>query len=165
MKDMKTQIADTFSELLEKEDLDKITVTKLIEACQISRQTFYYHFHDIMDVLEWTFRRATHELLEKSLNESERINALLAYLQFVKKHRKKLKRLVDSRKWYQIEGMMVDAVKSGTIKNGNRRITICRFPFCITALQAQFVHAKCFDQKRDAGDQKVGGENVVKREC
>ncbi len=110
MKDMKTQIADTFSELLEKEDLDKITVTKLIEACQISRQTFYYHFHDIMDVLEWTFRRATHELLEKSLNESERINALLAYLQFVKKHRKKLKRLVDSRKWYQIEGMMVDAV-------------------------------------------------------
>ena len=110
MKDMKTQIADTFSELLEKEDLDKITVTKLIEACQISKQTFYYHFHDIMDVLEWTFRRATHELLEKSLSEPERINALLAYLQFVKNHRKKLKRLVDSRKWYQIEGMMVDAV-------------------------------------------------------
>ena len=26
-EDMKTQIADTFSELLEKEDIDKITVT------------------------------------------------------------------------------------------------------------------------------------------
>lgn len=38
-EDMKTQIADTFSELLEKEDMDKITVTKLIEECHISRQT------------------------------------------------------------------------------------------------------------------------------
>lgn len=110
MKDMKTQIADTFSRLLEEEELDKITVTKLIEECHISRQTFYYHFHDIMDVLEWTFRRATQELLEKSLEEPERINALLTYMQFVKHHRKKLKRLVDSRKWYQIEGLMVDAV-------------------------------------------------------
>lgn len=110
MKDMKTQIADTFSDLLEEENLDKITVTKLIDRCHISRQTFYYHFHDIMDVLEWTFRRATQELLERSLNQSARIDALLAYMQFVKQHRRKLKRLVDSKKWYQIEGMMVDAV-------------------------------------------------------
>lgn len=107
---MKTQIAETFSDLLEREDLDKITVTKLIEECHISRQTFYYHFHDIMEVLEWTFRRAIQELLENSLDEPDRINALLTYMQFVKKNRKKLKRLVDSRKWYQIEGMMVDAV-------------------------------------------------------
>lgn len=28
-EDMKTQIADTFSKLLEKEDIDKITVTQL----------------------------------------------------------------------------------------------------------------------------------------
>ena len=57
-EDMKSVIADTFSEMLEKEDIDKITVTRLIAQCHISRQTFYYHFKDIMDVLEWTFRRA-----------------------------------------------------------------------------------------------------------
>ena len=37
-------IADTFVDMLEKEDLDKITVKRLIEECHISRQTFYYHF-------------------------------------------------------------------------------------------------------------------------
>ncbi|MBB5265315.1 AcrR family transcriptional regulator [Catenibacillus scindens] len=52
-EDMKTLIADTFSRLLEKENIDKITVKRLIEECHISRQTFYYHFKDIMDVLEW----------------------------------------------------------------------------------------------------------------
>ena len=52
-EDMKLVIADTFSKMLEKEDIDKITVTKLIGECHISRQTFYYHFRDIMDVLDW----------------------------------------------------------------------------------------------------------------
>ena len=63
-EDMKAVIADTFSQMLDKEDIDKITVTKLIAECHISRQTFYYHFKDIMDVLEWTFRRATQELAQ-----------------------------------------------------------------------------------------------------
>ena len=67
-EDMKSLISDTFTRMLEKEDLDKISVTKLIGECHISRQTFYYHFKDIMDVLEWTFRRATQELAQKSLN-------------------------------------------------------------------------------------------------
>lgn len=43
-EDMKAVIADTFSQMLDKEDIDKITVTKLIAECHISRQTFYYHF-------------------------------------------------------------------------------------------------------------------------
>ena len=111
-EDMKTQIADTFSELLEKEDIDKITVTQLIEECQISRQTFYYHFHDIMDVLEWTFKRSTQILVQRSLESQDRIAALKEYLSFVRLHHRKLKRLVDSKKWFQIEGMMVDAVQA-----------------------------------------------------
>ena len=50
----KSLIADTFSQMLDKEDIDKITVTKLIAECHISRQTFYYHFKDIYDLVEWS---------------------------------------------------------------------------------------------------------------
>ena len=109
-EDMKSVIADTFSEMLEKEDIDKITVTRLIAQCHISRQTFYYHFKDIMDVLEWTFRRATQELVEKSLNAKDRLKALTAYITFVRQNRTKLKKLLYSRRWVQIEGMLVEAV-------------------------------------------------------
>ena len=77
---MKSVIADTFSEMLEEEDIDKITVTRLIAQCHISRQTFYYHFKDIMDVLEWTFPAATQELVEQSLNAEDRLKALTAYI-------------------------------------------------------------------------------------
>ncbi len=91
-EDMKAVIADTFSQMLDKEDIDKITVTKLIAECHISRQTFYYHFKDIMDVLEWTFRRATQELVQKSLNEEDRLGALTTYVAFVRQNRKKFER-------------------------------------------------------------------------
>ena len=39
-EDMKSMIADTFSQMLEKEDIDKITVTKLIGECHISGRPF-----------------------------------------------------------------------------------------------------------------------------
>lgn len=109
-EDMKAVIADTFSQMLDKEDIDKITVTKLIAECHISRQTFYYHFKDIMDVLEWTFRRATQELVQKSLNEEDRLGALTTYVAFVRQNRKKFERLLYSRRWVQIEGMLVEVV-------------------------------------------------------
>lgn len=110
-EDMKAQIADAFSRILEKEDIDKITVTRLIEECHVSRQTFYYHFHDIMDVLEWTFKRSTQVLVQKSLESEDRMAALKEFSSFVRMNRRKLKRLVESKRWFQIEGMMVDAVK------------------------------------------------------
>lgn len=106
----KSLIADTFSQMLDKEDLDKITVTKLIGECHISRQTFYYHFKDIMDVLEWTFRRATEELAQKSLEAESRTETLTAYIAFVSENKRKLEKLIDSRKWAQIEEMLLGSV-------------------------------------------------------
>lgn len=65
--DMKLVIAGKFKELVCQGNVDKITVTALIEECHISRQTFYYHFQDINDVLEWSVRRETDQLLRQSL--------------------------------------------------------------------------------------------------
>ena len=48
--DMKEMIAETYARMIRQGDIDKITVKALIEECHISRQTFYYHFQDIMDV-------------------------------------------------------------------------------------------------------------------
>ena len=109
-EDMKAVIAETFSRMIDKEDIDKITVTKLIGECHISRQTFYYHFKDIMDVLEWTFRRSTQELAQRSLEAEDRIGALSAYVSFVRQNKDKLEKLIYSRRWVQIEGMLVEAV-------------------------------------------------------
>ena len=108
--DMKDNIAEAARRLLMENNVKKLTVKDIVEECQITRQTFYYHFQDIMDVLEWTFRRATHELVQKSLDEEDRIGALTAYVTFVRQNRSKFERLRYSRRWVQIEGMLVEAV-------------------------------------------------------
>lgn len=55
---MKAMIADTFVSMAKEKNIDKITVKDLVETCHISRQTFYYHFQDMMDVIQWSLNRA-----------------------------------------------------------------------------------------------------------
>lgn len=50
----KQAIAEAFCALLEKRGIDRITVKDIVAECGINRQTFYYHFHDIYDLMEWT---------------------------------------------------------------------------------------------------------------
>ncbi len=43
--------------LLEKKTLDKITVKDITDDCGVNRQTFYYHFHDVYDLVEWILQK------------------------------------------------------------------------------------------------------------
>lgn len=45
-------ILETFSDMLDRMPFDKITVTALIKECNISRNTFYYHYEDIYALLD-----------------------------------------------------------------------------------------------------------------
>ena len=49
----KTALEASLKKLLLKKPLDKITVTDLTEHCGVNRMTFYYHFKDIYDLVEW----------------------------------------------------------------------------------------------------------------
>lgn len=42
--------------LLTVKPFKKITIKDITDACGLNRQTFYYHFQDIYDLLEWSFR-------------------------------------------------------------------------------------------------------------
>ena len=64
---LKDRIAAAFLTLIKQKNVDKISVKDLAEHCQISRQTFYYHYQDILEVVEWIFHRRMEDLLAKSL--------------------------------------------------------------------------------------------------
>ena len=49
----KRALEESLKRLLLKKPLDKITISDLTEGCGISRMTFYYHFKDIYDLVEW----------------------------------------------------------------------------------------------------------------
>lgn len=49
----KQKIARALRQLMSERPLSKITVQDLMERAQMKRQSFYYHFQDIYDVLGW----------------------------------------------------------------------------------------------------------------
>ena len=52
----KKALAETLKKLLSKNKLNKITIKEITEDCGVNRQTFYYHFKDIYDLLEWIYK-------------------------------------------------------------------------------------------------------------
>ena len=52
----KRKIADCVKQLMRKKEIRKITIQDIMDATNMSRQSFYYHFKDIYDVLEWIER-------------------------------------------------------------------------------------------------------------
>lgn len=60
----KKAIAASLKRLLGQKPLTKITVTDIAKDCNISRHTFYYHFRDVYDLMEWTCRAEGECLLE-----------------------------------------------------------------------------------------------------
>lgn len=50
----KRALESSLKKLLLEKPLNKITVTDICEDCGISRMTFYYHFQDIYDLVEWS---------------------------------------------------------------------------------------------------------------
>lgn len=54
MNHTKQILEDSLKKLMLQKPLDKITIRDLTEDCGISRMTFYYHFKDIYDLVEWS---------------------------------------------------------------------------------------------------------------
>ncbi len=50
----KRALEAALKELLQKKPLDKVTINDIANACGINRMTFYYHFRDIYDLVEWS---------------------------------------------------------------------------------------------------------------
>lgn len=109
---MKNVIAEAFYMMAQQKSVDKITVKDLVEACSISRQTFYYHFQDIMEVIEWSVSQSFERTLERSLEAETPEEALRIFVAAAKEGEGMLRRLLRSQKREQVERMMVRAVET-----------------------------------------------------
>ena len=54
---MKYKLANGMKELLVHTPVDKITVKQIVDQCDVTRPTFYRHFKDKYDLINWYFDR------------------------------------------------------------------------------------------------------------
>lgn len=64
----KKMIAYEFKDLLKEKPFNKITINDIAKKCNINRQTFYYHFQDIQDLVEWICIEETNKILSNNCN-------------------------------------------------------------------------------------------------
>ena len=110
--DMKSVIAEAFKDMVRRGNADKITVKALIEECHISRQTFYYHFQDILDVMEWSIKQETKRLTQESIKADDMRSALKIFISFTADHFSVLEKLMGSQRRPQFEKFMVESMET-----------------------------------------------------
>ena len=74
----KKALSNSLKELLTKKPLNKVNVSEICDNCKINRKTFYYHFKDKEDLVNWIFDSelaevANQEADVESLNGIERV--------------------------------------------------------------------------------------------
>jgi probable dihydroxyacetone kinase regulator len=51
----KKAMAESLKTLMKKKSLERITISDIVKGCGLNRQTFYYHFNDKYDLVNWIY--------------------------------------------------------------------------------------------------------------
>ena len=78
---MKTEyrFAQALKVMMSEKPLEEISVLSLCRKCHVNRQTFYYHFHDIYDLLTLVFLNEKIENINDAKNFKEMIISTYEY--------------------------------------------------------------------------------------
>ena len=77
--DTKEAIATATKVLLLEKGVKRLTVKEIVEECQITRQTFYYHFEDIPALIRWILEQDS----KRTMQEVQGLENGLAKLRYL----------------------------------------------------------------------------------
>lgn len=110
MCETKTVIANSLKELMREKPIRKISVQDIMGREHMKRQSFYYHFKDIYEVLEWVCRE---ELVEQiQVAEGESIEHWICnMIQAIERNFTFYRKIADECSWREIERYMLPYMK------------------------------------------------------
>lgn len=81
MERTKKEIIETFQDILEKTPINKITVKSIVEQCGVNRNTFYYYFEGIPELVEYHLTAMADQLLDSfdEPNPGEELERVVNY--------------------------------------------------------------------------------------
>jgi probable dihydroxyacetone kinase regulator len=104
----KAAIIETFKQLLNKKCMDKITVKEICEHCDLNRQTFYYHFTDIMDIFKFIlYEELSAEIAQNRTFETWE-GGFLATMKYLEKNSKMILHVYNSSYCSEVTTFFVD---------------------------------------------------------
>ena len=107
----KEEIVKVFCKELKTTPMDKITVTEIIEKSGVSRNTFYYHFEDIYDLLRLVINREQQKLRENSYQLQSWQDVLRYLTGYARAHKKEIYHIFNALPRERIEQYIFTSTK------------------------------------------------------
>lgn len=144
----KKAIKDTFISLLKIKPFNQITVKDIVDECGVNRNTFYYHYEDINDLLENVINEETNILLNKYPTIDSIDTAIEVAIKYVLENKKTIlniynhldrniyERFIMNTCEYTVSSLINSITKELNIDEKNKKFLInfvkCQFfGFCI----------------------------------
>lgn len=108
----KKAIIDSVLRLGAEKPINKVTVKDVVNDCGITRNTFYYYFRDIYDVLESVINAEVGKLDIANGSYAEYEQAFFGLTQFIYDHKKTLVNLYNSIGHEKTEKYLSDRLRS-----------------------------------------------------
>lgn len=84
----KRAIAISFKNLMETTAFDKISVSDITDGCGLNRQTFYYHFQDKYELINWIFYNEVINVVSKNITIENWEKGITQFFMLMKKDKK-----------------------------------------------------------------------------
>ena len=80
----KKNLATAFEKLLDSHSFDAVTVKKLVDECDYSRQTFYRHFADKYDLVLWIYQEVVQDTVQRIGEDLSWFEAVVTKLEIMR---------------------------------------------------------------------------------
>lgn len=105
----KDKLGETLQRLVEVSQFDEITVKKLVLESHVNRQTFYYHFQDKYDCLQYQFNREA-ERLAGDVNSENWLVSYLGIFQYIDTYRSFCEHVADSHAYSEFDDFILETI-------------------------------------------------------
>ncbi len=123
----KRALEQSLKNLLLKKPLTKITINDITEDCGINRMTFYYHFKDIYDLVEWSCLEDAKKAIEEKKTHDTWEQGLLQLFEAVRENKPfiiNVYRCVDRGQVEKYLSPLVDNLLMGVIEEESAGMTV-----------------------------------------
>lgn len=137
MSQSKEKFVEAFLELCDEKEFNKISVTDIVERCDTTRQTFYYHFKNIDELVKWAFESEIDKICN-SISQSDTWQGKSPEIfKLMKKYQVMIKNAVKTKKAMFMQMIISDSLGKFittfiNIKDPSRK---CSSHFLIETLQ------------------------------
>lgn len=104
----KKMIREVFVHMLNERPLHKITVTDIVNECDINRNTFYYYYADIYDIVSQIFQTEMQRVIDDYNDKNSWEESLLQALKFAVKNKKAVYHIYNSIQKEKLEKYLFD---------------------------------------------------------